>query len=350
MGHAARTGAATRRLITLVAVAALAIGGAAVVGGAANGIVTPTITNLNSVNPLIAGQPTPGGNVGYDLQLTNTSRNTINHVTLGDTNGPTNTVVYFSSPDPAVTCTGLNTPTLNCTREQFTAGSTFDITVLFKTDAGATPGATLTNTFSGTYDPQTPNSTNNRRNDTFAATSSSTYAGAGVFLSQSLALPGETLSAGGSGQTSSLTMPGSFLNNLAFVGTSLQNLSGTPAAPPASCPTCLSFKTSIEMPKAPAFGTGGPFLDPSLTAKPFTWTINLPGSLLGHGFAPAGVWHQDDNGNTVKLAFCARDANQNPIPPTTAPGICLTSLTQSQPSQNIVATGIALSNGSYWIG
>ena len=349
MGHAAPRRRARRRLVALVATTALMVGATAVVGDAGNGIVTPVVTNLNTVNPLIAGQPTPGGNIGYDINVTNSGSNTINHITLTDTNGSTNRVVYIQATDPAVTCSGLNTSTLSCARDQFTSGAAFDVTVLFKTDATASPGATLTNTLSGTFDPQTPNTTNNRKNDTFGATTSSTYAGgAGIFLSQSLALPSATLTAGGTGQTSSLTLPGGFLNNLAYVGTSLQNLSGAAATPPAACPLCVSYKTSVEMPQAPVFGTSGPFLDATLTAKPFAWTLNLPAALLPHGFVAHGVWHQDDNGATVQLASCARDSNQQPIPPTTAPGICVTSFTQT--ASGIVASGIALANGSYWIG
>jgi len=354
MRHLSTRGRATTRLLALAGlIAALALSGAAKVGLAGtNGTLTPTITVLNDQSPLILGTPTPGGNIGYDLNLSNTSTNTLNHVAFTDTIGSTGTIAYLNAPSN-VSCSGLGTSTLSCTSSQLTSGAQFDVIVLFSTDPHGT--GVITNTFAGTYAPESQNTSNNRTDPTkqFAITTDRNYSDTlGGFFAQSLLLPTNSngqgqLSVGGSaGQTSSVKMPPGFLNSNNYVGTTLQNLLGTPG-----CTTCLQYQTNVTMPLAPKFQTTSPFWTGTI-AQPFQVTIKIPGGALTNGFKPSGVWHRDDTTGAVptQLQKCTYDANNNPQPQLTTAGICIASLVQQKPSKDVIAITWALSNGSYWIG
>jgi len=357
MRHLSTRGRATTRLLALAGlIAALALSGAAKVGLAGtNGALTASITVLNDGGGLIAGQPTPGGNIGYDLNVTNGSTNTLNHLVFTDTNGANGSIVFLSAP-PNVSCTGVGTTTLSCTSAQLSSGSQFDVIVLFKTDPNGTPQTgTVTNLFAGTYAPQSNNTSNNRTDPTktFSTSQTRNYADTvGGFYAQSLLLPTDTngqgqLSVGGSaGQTSSVKMPPGFLNSNNYVGTTLQNLLGTPG-----CTTCLQYQTNVTMPLAPKFQTTSPFWTGTI-AQPFQVTIKIPGGALANGFKPSGVWHRDDTTGAVptQLQKCTYDANNNPQPQLTTAGICIASLVQQKPSKDVIAITWALSNGSYWIG
>lgn len=336
-GPARRTVAAVAVSLVLVVVA---LAGAAASGRAAhtNGLAT-TFTVLNDISSTIPGQPTPGGNIGYDFAVSNGSNPTLNHVIVTESIGSTGTVAFIKAT--GTTCSGLNTATLTCQVDQLSSGAGFDVIVLFRTPAGATPGSPVTNTVLGTFDPQTPNTSNNRDNDTFGPGAvTRTYAGAADgSLGESLALSGEQLKAGGPAQTSSVSMPGSFVNNYNWAGTSLKNRTVT--TPP--CPTCLPYITDVTIPTASTFSTNGPFFDPASNTRPFTWTLVVPASAVPSHFTATRVFH---DGTT--LPACAI-VGGNPVPNTSPPGICVTSLTQS-PTAGITATGLALDNGSYWIG
>jgi|SRR5690349_14046475 uncharacterized repeat protein (TIGR01451 family) len=319
-----------RSLATVGGICALALVGAVTFAFAAGG-VTAKITVLNSV--------TPGGNVGYDTLVSNTGSTVANNVSFTESTGPNGKVVFFSVTTPEVTCTGVGTSTLTCQKAKLPKGASFKVTALFQTDPNAAPGSSLVDTVAGSSSL-----------GAFSASETRTYAanngGAAV---QSLALPNDDLDAGGPGQTSSIDMPGSFVNSLSFAATTLQNLSGSAATPPAVCTTCLSFVTQLTIPTTTTFNTTGPFWD-GQEARPYVWTLRLPGHLLPSGFVPSAVWHRDGAGNVVQLPFCARDSQNNPIALRTAPGICVSSLVGSPQSEDIVATGLGLTNGSYWIG
>src|SRR5438876_3767717 len=117
MRHLVRFG--TGRLVALAALVAalVVVAGAATVGHAAtNGTLTPTVTVLNDQSPLVLGTPTPGGNIGYELKLSNevTNTNTLNHIAFTDTIGSKGTIVYLSASSNT-TCSGFGSSTLSCT-------------------------------------------------------------------------------------------------------------------------------------------------------------------------------------------------------------------------------------------
>lgn len=337
---------ATWRLAALAAlVGVLALSGAAKVGLAGTtGQLTPTVTVLNDVSALVLGTPTPGKNIGYDLNIANGSTNTLNHLEFTDTIGSNGKIVYLNAP-AGVSCSG--TVTLSCTTASMAAGAQFDVIVLFQTDPNGT--GTVDNILNGTYAPASQNTTNHRTDPTktFTQTTSRLYADTvNGSLAQSLSLPTDSLSAAGPGlgQTSSVKMPPGFVNSKNYVGVTLQNLTAT--TPPAACTTCLSFRTDVHMPLAVAFSTSGPFWN-NLTPAPFSFSLTIPGALLPNGFKPTVLWHRDDAGNSIALPNCADTGG---LPPTSAPGICVSSLTQNKQTKDVFATGLALSNGSYWIG
>ena len=340
-----RAGARPRFVAIGVLVAAVALAGAVKVGSAATTRVSAQITVLNDSSPLILGTATPGGNMGYDLAIANVGGTTIKHLVFTDTIGPNGRVVYVKTGDPAPTCSGIGTATLTCVRDNLKAGAVLHVTVLFKTDPNAQPGDPLVNTLNGTLS----TAANPGPNDAFSASATRSYSGSSGSITQSFALPGDTLNAGGTGQTSQVTMPGSFVNSNAFVGTTLQNLSGPAAMPPSTCGDCFAFETRITIPTTTVFGTTGPFFN-GTTALPFTWTLTLPRALHPPPFQAHFVWHADGNGTVVRLPNCARDALNNPLPLTTSPGICVSSITTQGVNEDFVATGLGLTNGSYWIG
>src|SRR5262249_20328450 len=191
---------------------------------------------LNDVSSTVAGQPSPGGNIGYDATVANTGTSTANHFVLTESIGAGGSTVLVQSWLNGVLVTDVCTggTTLTCTIKQFPSGSTFRVSVLFQTPNP--PGSpTVTNTFVGTFDPQTTGPPNQRQTDTFGPcqsgldqhctttngvdTISRQYAGltpdGGVDLSfaQSLLLPfakhgqGKLTGRGVLGQSASSTMP-----------------------------------------------------------------------------------------------------------------------------------------------
>ena len=346
---------ASRRALAVVgllaAVAVVALGGAIKVGRAASANpVSWTFTVLNDVSATIPGQPTPGGNIGYELKGAADQGQTANHLVLTESIGSAGKVVYIGSTgNPGLSCSGLNTATLSCSLSQLKAGGTFDVVVLFKTDPTATPGSTVSNTVVGSFDPQTPNGTNNRQTDTFGPTTPQTRVYAGLSdgsLSQSLGLKNDALVAGGT-QTSSVNLPPGFLNNFKFVGVTLQNFSGPAATPPTGCGgsfTCQPFETATTIPAASAFGTTGPFFD-STNVDAYTWSFTIP---VSNNFKPQGVWHTDDNNqNGGPIPTCAISGG-NPVPPSAAPGICLVSKTVNKKTNRATYSGLGINNGHAW--
>jgi uncharacterized repeat protein (TIGR01451 family) len=343
-----RAGARPRFVAIGVLVAAVALGGAVKLGSAATTRVSAQIVVLNDSSPLILGTATPGGNMGYDLVITNTGATTLQRVTFTDTIGPNGSVAYVNSADPAVQCSGVGTSTLTCFRDNLAAGAGFDVTVLFKTDPNAQAGDPLVNTLSGTIG----TGPNPGPNDGFSASVTRSYSSpSGGSLTQSLALAGDTLTAGGA-QTSRIELPPGFLNGFNFVGVTLQNLSGPAGAPPGGCGTvsrpCLPFETSTTIPPAATFNTTGPFFNGTSTAG-YRWSFVVP---VSNTFTVrgAGVFHTDaNNQNGQVLPECVISGGQ-PQAPTTAPGLCVASKTLNTTTNphTVTYTGLGIANGHTW--
>src|SRR5580765_7748090 len=107
----------------LVALAVVALGGAIKNGRAASANpVSSTFTVLNDVSATIPGQPTPGGNIGYELTGVADQGQTANHLNLTESIGSGGKVVFINSTgNPGLSCSGLNTATLSCSLSQLKA-------------------------------------------------------------------------------------------------------------------------------------------------------------------------------------------------------------------------------------
>jgi hypothetical protein len=227
--------------------------------------------------------------------------------------------------------------------------------VLFSTDPKGS--GTITNTFAGTYAPGTLNNTNKRTDPTkrFSVDTLRQYAdSANGGVAQSLTLPGDALDVGQTGQFSAaVTMPSGFLHNNPYVGVTLENFSGANATPPTACTNCQAFKTKTTIPLATTFTVTGPFGDWTTTdTHYYRWQMFVPSSLLDPNYHPVGVWHVDNNGgNGGYLPNCAVDSQGNALPPTGAPGLCVSSMTTKKnlPSY-LTFEGLGVNNGSSWPG
>jgi uncharacterized repeat protein (TIGR01451 family) len=361
-----------RLLVLAVLVAALALTGAAKVGHAAssNGVAVTDWHVLNDISSTVAGQPSPGGNIGYDLTVSNQGTSTANHLVLTESIGAGgSTVLVQSTPN---VCTGGTT--LTCTIKQFPAGSMLHVVVLFKTPNP--PGSsTVTNTIVGSFDPQTTGPPNSRKSDTFGPCESGLdlnctttngvdtvtrqYAGltstGGVDPSfrQSLLLPfdkhgqGNLTVNGMGGQSASVTMPtaltiNNFLNGKDFVGTTLETSSNV--TPPSGCPSCQPFLEHTTIPLAATFTTTGPFLDAS-GSDPYTWTFTIP---IPNNFKPTALYHTDDLGNNP---FFVQLCSVTPV--TSSPGICMTgnpTVDKKTNPNTATYSGIGVVNGHGWGG
>jgi hypothetical protein len=331
----------------LVALAVLA--GAATVGRAAtDAALTTQVTVLNDPGPLVLGTPTPGGNIGYELTLTNdpANTNTFNHIKFTDTIGTGGTVVYVST-SANVSCSGKGTGTLSCTSAQLASGESLNVIVIFKTPSDGT--GVVHNVWDGTY---APVGTSNRRtpSKSFNVPTDRNYADSeSGNLAQSLALPNDGLAAGGS-FSAAVTMPNGFLHT-DYVGVTVETISG--ATPPGDCANCQGFQEKLTIPLASSFSTTGPFGDGTTTdTHYFTWQLHVDGSLLPTSFKPVGVWHTDELGaNGQYLPTCATDSSGHALPPTSAPGLCVSSFTTKKNDKNYLTYyGIGVNNGSNWPG
>jgi len=339
---AGRTRASIGAVFLLVLTGIVALSGGATSGHAAGApgvaITAFTVLNDDTVNT-VPGQPTPGGNIGYSITVTNNGTSTANHLSLSETIGSTGAVVYVDAA--GILCPAVTSPpasTLTCQVTKLDPGAAFTVTALFRTDADALPGTDVTNNVVLAFDSQTNGPSNDK---TITAAQTRTLAGGSEnALSESIALGGDKLSSPGGGQSSDLTMPASgFLNNNPFVGASLKN--GVDSSP---CSGCAPFATDITIPTASSFTTSGPFWAPPV-ARPFAWSLTLPGSLLPKGFKLHGVFH-----NGALLPLCALGTDGTPQPTTVAPGICVATLHQTPSTKTITATGLALTNGRYQFG
>lgn len=343
--------AKTRLVLLLALIAALAIGGAAakMSSAATNGVLATNVTVLNDQDPLVLGAPTPGGNIGYDLNVSNVSTNTVNHLAFTDTIGNKGTVVFINAP-ATVSCTGQGTSTLSCTSDQLPAGGAFDVIVLFSTDPKASAGVDqITNSGSGTYAPQSNNTSNNRTDPTktfgFGPVSRTYAGGSGQSVDQSLTLPGDGLNAPGGFFVSSVKMPPGFLHSNNYVGVTLQDDSGLlPPNASVACPTCQPFQVTTTIPLATTVTSpNNPFLQGGSTSA-YTWSFTIP---VPNGFKPSGVFHTlDDNSGGAFLPNCPV-VNNVAQPVTTAPGICVSSMTVNKKTNPNTATysGLGLANG-----
>jgi len=325
-------------VLVALALAVLALAGAATNGRAAGSPgVDVSTTVLNDPSSTTPGTPSPDGHLGYRIVIANQGTSSANHLSVSEAiSGVPVDLDFVDSSGITCTATTTSAPTVTCNLDQLGAHTTAVVTLLLHIPLGSV--GSVSNHAVIAFDSQT-NGTSNRKTTIWDTTR--TLAVADGPVSESVALHGEKLAAGGTGQTSGLAMPVGFLNQVPFVEATLQNSSATPR-----CSHCPPFQTQITIPTASTFTptppATDPFYDGSATA-PFTWTLVLPGAQVPNGFKLTGVFHDGD-----PIPFCGGVA-PNWVPNTTT-GICIETLVQDTKTKTITAVGLALTNGIYRFG
>jgi len=312
--------------------------------------VGATVQTLLGFTTNAIPQVTSGDTVAYLITITNTSGNNASHVNFTDSVDQGATFVS----DDSASCSGSGS-TMTCQVGQLAAGGIFKVRVAFQVPSVAST-TTITNTLSGTLDPQTPNGTNNRVNDTFSYTQPASVVAGSDSLESTYGFPGTVVK----------TKPIStthLQNTEADLPSTLTSGFGTPAQvldsipnPAGGCapPTCIPNPFFISIPDSET--TANPFVDPVTQALfPYTWTLQLDpslvsavSSLMPKGFKPKFVYHAPASNPSafVQLPSCTT----SPVSLTTP--ICVVSVTQVQVknTKTWVATGRGILNGNWWVG
>lgn len=336
-----------RVAVVVAAIACLAVGASPTSATTTNpSPVGATVQTLLGFTTNAIPQVTSGDTVAYLITITNTSGNTASHVIFTDSVDQGGTFVS----DDSAACSGSGS-VMTCQVGQMAAGGTFAVRAAFKVPSVAST-TTITNTVNGSLDPQTPNNTNNRANDTFSATAPASIVAASDSLESTYGFPGTVVK----------TKPVSsthLQNTEADLPSTLTSGFGTPTEvqdsipnPSGGCapPTCVPSPFFISIPDSETTGPGNPFINPVTQALfPFTWALQLDPSLLSpmpKNFKPQFVYHAPAGNPSafVKLPFCAT----SPVSLTTP--ICVNSVFQDKKTKIWFATGSGITNGNWWVG
>ena len=320
-------GTATIALVAIVAIVAIALPAAA-----SAPLVTPQLTALIGTSGTVP-VVTYGQTAAWSVTVTNTGGNTVNHVTLIDA---VDSGTVLSTDNAACKVTPGSTSSFTCSVGQLAVGQAFTARFAFTAPVSST-ATTMTNTLNGTFDPQTPNTSNKRETDTLpTSTSSAQLIATSADSISTYGLPSVNLGVIHTGafsaahkQYTEVDLPSTLTSGF---GTPVQ-LSEVAGA--GSCPTCVPYQSVILIPDSEP---NSPNPNPFTSSTPFTWSIQVDGTLLPNGFKPAGIYH-----NGVLLPFCS-------VQPITAVPICVLTLSQDKKTKTVYATGLATTNGSYQFG
>ena len=320
-------GTAAIALVAIAATVAIALPAAA-----SAPLVTPQLSALIGTSGTVP-QVTYGQTAAWSVTVTNTGGNTVNHVTLIDA---VDVGTVLSTDNAACSVTPGSTSSFTCNVGQLAVGQSFTARFAFTAPASSTTGV-MTNTLNGTFDPQTPNGTNNRVTDTLPTqTSPANLIATSSDSISTYGLPSVNLGVIHTGafsaahrQYTEVDLPSTLTSGF---GTPVQ-LSEVSGA--GSCPTCVPYQSVILIPDSEP---GSPNPNPFTSSTPFTWSIQVDGTLLPNGFKPVGVYHDG-----VLLPFCS-------VQPITAVPICVLTLSQDKKTKTVYATGLATTNGSYQFG
>ena len=304
---------------------------AALPAAASAPVVTPQLNALIGISGTVPAV-SYGQTAAWQITVTNTGGNTVNHVTLTDA---VDIGSVLSTDNAACKVTAGSSSSFTCSIGQLTVGQTFTARFAFTAPASSTATA-MTNTLTGTFDPQTPNTTNNRGTDTMpTVTSSAQLVATSADSISTYGLPSvnngvihtQGLSAAHR-QYTEVDLPPTLASGF---GTPVQltELAGGP------CPSCVQYQSVISIPDSEP---GSPNANPFTSSSPFAWSIQVDGTLLPSGFKPRGIYH---NGNL--LPFCS-------VQPITTVPICVSTLSQDKKTKTVYATGLATTNGSYQFG
>jgi uncharacterized repeat protein (TIGR01451 family) len=328
-GMIRRAGGARHRL-GLAAIALVAIVAIALPAAASAPLVTPQLSALIGTSGTVP-VVTYGQTAAWSVTVTNTGGNTVNHVTLIDS---VDSGTVLSTDNAACKVTTGSTSSFTCSVGQLAVGQAFSARFAFT--APSSTATTMTNTLNGTFDPQTPNIKNSRETDTLpTSTSSAQLVATSADSISTYGLPNVN---GGVIQTDVLSLTHKQFTQVDLPST-LASGFGTPVQltelAGGPCATCVQYQSIIRIPDSEP-GSLNP--NPFTSSTPFTWSIQVDGTLLPNGFKPAGIYHDG-----ALLPFCS-------VQPITAVPICVLTLSQDKKTKTVYATGLATTNGSYQFG
>jgi uncharacterized repeat protein (TIGR01451 family) len=326
-----RRARARRRPLGTAAIVLVAIMAIALPAAASAPVVTPQLSALIGTSGTVL-KVTYGQTAAWSVTVTNTGGNTVNHVTLIDA---VDSGTVLGTDNPACNVTKGSASSFTCAVGQLAVGQAFTARFAFTAPTSSTTGQ-MTNTLDGTFDPQTPNGTNNRQTDTLpTSTSAATLVAVSTDSISTYGLPSVNLGVIHTGafsaahkQYTEVDLPSTLTSGF---GTPVQ-LTESAGGP---CTTCVHYQSVILIPDSEP-GSLNP--NPFTSSTPFTWSIQVDGTLLPNGFKPAAVYH-----NGGLLPFCS-------VQPITAVPICVLTLSQDKKTKTVYATGLATTNGSYQFG
>jgi uncharacterized repeat protein (TIGR01451 family) len=333
-----------RAVVVLAGIACLAVGASPI--GATTSNPSPvggTVQTLLGFTTNTIPQVTSGDTVAYLINVANTSGNSANHVIFTDTVDQGAAFVSDDSP----LCSGSGS-TMTCAIGQMAAGASFSVRVAFKVPT-VSATTTITNTLNGTLDPQTPNGTNSRVNDTFSASASASVVAASDSLESTYGFPGTVVKTRPISathlQNTEVDLPSTLTSGF---GTPTEVVDALPN-PSGGCalPTCIPNPFFISIPDSESPATN-PFVDSVTNALfPYTWTIQFDPSLVSllNGKKLTAVYHAPASNPAAftKLPLCAN----SPVSLTTP--ICVDQIFQDKRTKIWFATGRGLENGN-WCG
>jgi uncharacterized repeat protein (TIGR01451 family) len=322
----------TRRRLGAAAIALVAIVAIALPAAASAPVVTPQLSALIGTSGTVP-KVTYGQTAAWSVTVTNTGGNTVNHVTLTDAvDGGT----ALSTDNTACTFTTGSSSSFTCTVGQLAVGQAFTARFAFTAPTSSTTGL-MTNTLNGTFDPQTPNATNKRETDTLeTSTSSAELVATSPDSISTYGMPSVNL---GVIQTQAFSPTHKQYTEVDLPSTLTKGF-GTPVQlsedDGGPCTTCVQHQSVILIPDSEP---DSPNPNPFTSSTPFTWSIQVDGTLLPNpGFKPTGIYHDGE-----LLPFCS----ERPI---TEVPICVLTLSQDKKTKTVSATGLATTNGSYQFG
>jgi hypothetical protein len=238
---------------------------------------------------------------------------------------------------------------MTCTISQLAAGASLTVRVAFKVPS-VSATTTITNSLNGSLDPQTPNSSNNRVNDTFAATAPASVVASSDSLESTYGFPGTVVKTRPISSThlqnTEVDLPSTLTTGF---GTPAEVIDAQPN-PAGGCalPTCIPNPFFVSIPDSENPATN-PFVDPVTNALfPYVWTLQFDPSLVAllKTKKVGSVYHApaSNPAGFTKLPLCA----DSPVSSSTP--ICVDKIFQDKQTKIWYATGRGIQNGNFWGG
>lgn len=331
--RAKRVGAAAA--FSLVVLAALT--GGAGTGAAGGTVLTPLLSELESI-----GSVNAGGTVGYAASVENTGTSTVAHVVfeVGTAGAGTYRAsqVLTGSAATAACAAGKTNTSLVCTASQLAPHEKIIVNVAFSTSESDVEGS-LVSTASATVSAQTNGKPGNNGTSTWFSEPVTTTLTATSDLSfRTFSLPGDDPLETGVSLKTKIELPSAFLNGHFGLVTGISEFSDPANKLCDKCPTVFSGVT------IPASLTAA---NPFSSSNFYSFTVTLAKDAQPAGYKLAGYSHLADGldpavrANWVSVPLCTSATAVEPGP------ICLDGAPSKDKKTGVItATGRGFVNGS----